>query len=185
VGPGQPSGFQSAREFLFALEAVGSGDAIAVRPEDDQVPVLLAMIYSEDGRPAEVAATLAKGVELARRQLERDPGDVRAMYLSAGALVQLGRVEEGLRLLDQVLELSGEDTSVLYNAACVYARAGRSARSRAACASAGATASGWRTTTTSRRSAITRASRPCWRTPAELTAHDAVIRTATAPTLCS
>jgi len=102
--------------------------AIAVRPEDYQIPVLLAMIYSETGRTAELEATLTKGVELARRQLERDPGDLRAMYLCAGALVQLGRVEEGLRLLDRVLELSGEDPSILYNAACVYARAGQPER---------------------------------------------------------
>jgi non-specific serine/threonine protein kinase len=96
--------------------------AMAVRPEDYQVPILLSMIYHGSGREAEVDATLQKGIELARRQLARDPGDVRAMYLCAGALVQRGLVEEGLRLLDRALEMAGSDPSVLYNAACVYAR---------------------------------------------------------------
>jgi cytochrome c-type biogenesis protein CcmH/NrfG len=106
--------------------------AMAVRPEDYQVPVLLAMIYREGGRTAEVGATLQKGIELARRQLARDPGDVRAMYLCAGALVESGSVEEGLHLLDRALELADQDPSVLYNAACVYAKSGERERALAA-----------------------------------------------------
>ena len=98
--------------------------AMAVRPEDYQVPLLISMVYAERGRPEDVEAVQWKGIELARRQLARDPGDLRAMYLCAGGLVQRGRREEGLRLLDRVLSLAGGDPSVLYNAACVYARAG-------------------------------------------------------------
>ena len=98
--------------------------AMAVRPEDYQIPILISMIYAAGGRPAEVEATQWKGIELARRQLEREPGDLRAMYLCAGALVQRGRAEEGLRLLDRAFSLAGGDPSFLYNAACVYANAG-------------------------------------------------------------
>ncbi len=99
--------------------------AMAVRPEDYQVPILISMVYEARGRPQDVEATQWKGIELARRQLARDPGDLRAMYLCAGALVQRGRREEGLRLLDRVLSVARGDPSVLYNAACVYARAGK------------------------------------------------------------
>jgi non-specific serine/threonine protein kinase len=106
--------------------------AMAVRPEDHQVPLLIGMIYGEAGRAADVEAIQWKGIELARRQLVRDPGDVRAMYLCAGALVERGRVEEGLRLLDRARELAGDDPSVLYNAACVYAKAGEREKAFAA-----------------------------------------------------
>ena len=98
--------------------------AMVVRPEDYQIPVLISMIYAAGGRTAEVEATQLSGIELARRHLAQEPGDLRAMYLCAGALVQRGRREEGLRLLDRVLSLAAGDASVLYNAACVYANAG-------------------------------------------------------------
>jgi non-specific serine/threonine protein kinase len=98
--------------------------AMTVRPEDYQVPILISMIYHAAGRAAEVDATQWKGIELARREMARDPGDVRAMYLCAGALVERGRTEEGLRLLGRALELADNDPSVLYNAACVYAKTG-------------------------------------------------------------
>jgi adenylate cyclase len=98
--------------------------AMAVRPEDYQVPLLISMVYAQAGRPAEVEATQLRGIELARRHLARDPDDLRAMYLCAGALVQRGRKEEGLRLLDRVFQLAAGDPSVLYNAACVYASIG-------------------------------------------------------------
>jgi non-specific serine/threonine protein kinase len=98
--------------------------AMEVRPEDYQVPLLISMIYATTGRRGEMEAAQLKGIELARRQLERDPGDLRAMYLCAGGLVQRGRTEEGLRLLARVLSLARGDPSVLYNAACVYAQAG-------------------------------------------------------------
>jgi TolB-like protein/Flp pilus assembly protein TadD len=102
--------------------------AMAVRPEDYQVPLLMAMIYREGGRGVELEETQRRGIELARRQLEREPDDVRAMYLCAGALVEQGREEEGLALLQRALDMAGNEPSVLYNAACTFARAGRSDR---------------------------------------------------------
>jgi tetratricopeptide (TPR) repeat protein len=99
--------------------------AMAVRPEDYQVPLLMAMIYDTQGRDSELEAIQLRGIELARRQLEREPDDVRAMYLCAGALVGRGREEEGLSLLGRALEMAGNEPSVLYNAACTFARAGR------------------------------------------------------------
>ncbi len=98
--------------------------AMEVRPDDYQVPLLMAMIYRSSGRPAELEAVQRRGIELARKQLEREPDDVRAMYLCAGALVERGRVDEGLSLLGRAVEMAGTDPSVLYNAACVYAQGG-------------------------------------------------------------
>ena len=102
--------------------------AMAVRPEDYQVPLLMAMIYRGGGRASELEATQRRGIELARRQLAREPDDVRAMYLCAGALVECESEEEGLSLLHRALEMAENDPSVLYNAACVFARTGRRER---------------------------------------------------------
>ena len=101
---------------------------MAVRPEDYQVPLLMAMIYRGGQRASELEATQRRGIELARRHLAREPDDVRAMYLCAGALVECGGEQEGLSLLDRALEMAGNDPSVLYNAACVFARTGRAER---------------------------------------------------------
>ena len=102
--------------------------AMAVRPEDYQVPLLMAMLYRGGDRASELEATQRRGIELARRQLAREPDDVRAMYLCAGALVECGSEEEGLSLLQRAMEMAQNDPSVLYNAACVFARAGRRER---------------------------------------------------------
>ena len=102
--------------------------ARAVRPEDYQVPLLMAMLYRGGDRASELEATQRQGIELARRQLAREPDDVRAMYLCAGALVEWGSEEEGLSLLERAMEMAQNDPSVLYNAACVFARAGRRER---------------------------------------------------------
>ena len=44
------------------------------------------------------------------------------------ALIDRGRQDEGLRLLERCLEVSGDDPSVLYNAGCIYALSGQAER---------------------------------------------------------
>jgi serine/threonine protein kinase/tetratricopeptide (TPR) repeat protein len=95
--------------------------AMEVRPLDYQVPLLMPMIYRARGREAELDAIQWRGIELARRHLAENPDDVRAMYLCAGALMDRGRQEEGSKLLERCLAVSGDDPAVLYNAACIYA----------------------------------------------------------------
>jgi non-specific serine/threonine protein kinase len=113
---------------------------IEVRPDDYQLPVMIAMIYRRQGRIAERDATLRRGLEIARKHLEANPDDTRAMYLSAGALIDLGQREESRALLERALQLAPNDPSVLYNAACVYALSGdreRSLQALAACLQGG------------------------------------------------
>jgi TolB-like protein len=102
--------------------------AMEVRPLDYQVPLLLATLYRARGRAAEQASVQDRGVELARRHLSEHPDDVRAMYLCAGALVERGEVDEGLRMLDRCLQISDGEPATLYNAACVYVRTGQHER---------------------------------------------------------
>ena len=101
---------------------------IEVTPEDYQVPIMIGMIYRKQGRTAERDATLRKGVAIARKHLEANPEDARAMYLIAGSLWDLGREEESRAFMDRALKLAPNDPSVLYNAACLYARTGEQER---------------------------------------------------------
>jgi non-specific serine/threonine protein kinase len=114
---------------------------IEVRPEDYQLPLLIAMIYRRQGRTAERDRTLRRGLEVARKHLEANPDDTRAMYLSAGALLDLGQLEEGRALLERAIQLAPNDPSVQYNAACAYALVND--RDRALSALAACLQGGW------------------------------------------
>jgi Flp pilus assembly protein TadD len=89
---------------------------------------MISMIYRKQGRTPERDATLRRGLAIARKHMEANPDDARAMYLSAGALWDLGEAEESRTLLARSLSLAPNDPSVLYNAACLYARSGEPER---------------------------------------------------------
>ena len=99
-------------------------DAARVRPEDYQVPILMAAPLKGLGREQEMLAALRRGLEVAERHLELNPDDVRALYLGAGALLQLGERERGLDWNRRARAMDPEDPTVLYNVACGYANAG-------------------------------------------------------------
>jgi adenylate cyclase len=61
---------------------------------------------------------------VAERHLELNPDDVRALYLGAGALLQLGERHRGLEWLRRARAMDPDDPTVLYNVACGYANAG-------------------------------------------------------------
>ncbi|MGD8329645.1 MAG: protein kinase [Acidobacteriota bacterium] len=106
---------QAARKFETACE---------VNPEDYQAPFFLAQTYLSLGRRAYAAASLRKMVEAARKHLSFNTDDVRALYLGAGGLVELGELEEAQEWVAKAFEIDPEDTLVLYNIACVYAQLG-------------------------------------------------------------
>jgi TolB-like protein/Flp pilus assembly protein TadD/tRNA A-37 threonylcarbamoyl transferase component Bud32 len=99
-------------------------DAARVRPEDYQVPILMAAPLKGLGREQDMLATLRRGLEVAQRHLELNPDDVRALYLGAGALMQLGERERGLEWNRRAQAMDSEDPAVLYNVACGFANAG-------------------------------------------------------------
>jgi tetratricopeptide (TPR) repeat protein len=101
---------------------------------------MIGMIYRRQGRTAERDATLRRGLAIARKHLEANPEDARAMYLIAGALWDLGEEAESRASMDRSLKLAPNDPSVLYNAACLFARTGehdRCLRTLAACLQGG------------------------------------------------
>jgi len=99
--------------------------AMEVRPEDYTVPALLDAVYHGLGDAAKRRSISERAVELIERHLELNPDDVRAVYFGAGALVLIGRVQEGLEWAQRALDTGpDDDPSILYNVACVYAKVG-------------------------------------------------------------
>ncbi len=100
-------------------------DASRVRPEDYQALVLMAAPLKALGREEEMRATMRHGLEVAEKHLELNPDDARALYLGAGALVQLGDRDRGLDWTRRAYAIDAEDPGVLYNVACSYSNMGQ------------------------------------------------------------
>ncbi len=120
--------------YLYARACVQEGkleeaakhyeDASRTRPEDYQALLLMQGPLHSLGREADAYEVLRRGVQVAEKHLELNPDDARALYLSAGALAQLGERERALELAKRAFAIDPEDSGVLYNVACVYANLG-------------------------------------------------------------
>ena len=99
--------------------------AAAVRPEDYQALLISAQSYRSLGRTEGERSAAERGLARARRTLELNPQDVRALYLGAVALCKIDRLGEGREWAERALALEPDEPSVLYNAACFYSRAGQ------------------------------------------------------------
>jgi tetratricopeptide (TPR) repeat protein len=76
------------------------------------------------GRPQDATAALRRGLEIAQKHLELNPDDTRALYLGAGALMQIGDRETALEWANRAYSTNESDSMVSYNVACVYALGG-------------------------------------------------------------
>jgi adenylate cyclase len=120
--------------YFYARHAFASGqaetalrlyeEAMRVRPEDYQAPLLVAQIYDDRGRAADGAAVRRLGVERARRHLELDPDDARALYMAANGMAALGDREQARDWAERARAARPDDGVVLYNVACVFALLG-------------------------------------------------------------
>ena len=99
-------------------------EAARVSPDDYQALHFLSMTYTKLGRRAHAAAALRGSVENAKRHIAFNPDDVRALYLGAGGLVELGEMEVARDWVAKAVTLDPEDALVLYNVACVYTQLG-------------------------------------------------------------
>ena len=99
--------------------------ASKVRPEDYQTPLLLSAVYNGLGRKNDARIAQQRGLDFAEKHLRLNPDDVRALYLSAIALIGLGEQERGLERAQQALKIDPEEMAILYNVACVYSLAGK------------------------------------------------------------
>jgi serine/threonine protein kinase/Flp pilus assembly protein TadD len=99
-------------------------DASRVRPEDFQAPALLATAYEALGEVEKGRAGHARALQVIRRHLELYPNDVRALYMGAIALRQLGENLEAESWARQALEVESDDPAVYYNLGCFYSLGG-------------------------------------------------------------
>ncbi len=91
---------------------------------DFQSLLLMSTLLKSLGRRAEAEAAQREGLRVAERHLELNPDDARALYLGAGALVQIGQRERALEWTRRALAIDSEDSGVLYNVACAYCTLG-------------------------------------------------------------
>ena len=105
---------KSAEMFLKASE---------VRLEDFQTLLLLGQSLRIMGKD-NAEETLLEGIRRAKKQLELNPNDKRALSLTAGYLIDVGKREEAFQFIDKALDLFPDDTLVLVCAACLYAKDG-------------------------------------------------------------
>jgi len=99
---------------------------VSLRPEDYQSAALLAQTYDGVGQPERAREWYERTVAIGMRHVERYPEDVRAVYMTGAALIELGEIDRGLEWVDRARDLDPEDGATLYNVAGAYARAGRS-----------------------------------------------------------
>ena len=97
--------------------------AAKVRPEDYQALLISAQSHRSLGQPEAERSAAERGLARAKRTLELNPDDVRALYLGAVALCNIGRLTEGREWAERALALEPDEPSVLYNVACFYTRA--------------------------------------------------------------
>jgi TolB-like protein/DNA-binding winged helix-turn-helix (wHTH) protein/Tfp pilus assembly protein PilF len=91
------------------------------------IPALLAKVHDRLGRPQDAARARQRCVEQAEASLARNPADIRALYLGAGALAGLGEASRAADWIERATTVAPDDAVVLEYAAAVHARGGRPA----------------------------------------------------------
>ncbi len=99
--------------------------AIEYRPDDFQSQIFLAIIYEKQGNKGKAKSLNLSAIKNAEQHLRLNPGNARALYLGAGALIRVGFKEQGLEWANRALEIEPDESAVLYNVACNYAILGK------------------------------------------------------------
>jgi TolB-like protein/Flp pilus assembly protein TadD len=84
----------------------------------------LRLAYDAEGLSAEAAATNQRFIALMPNYLLQNPDDARARMFYAIALAETGRTEQAISEGAAAIALSPDDSVMLYNGACLYARLG-------------------------------------------------------------
>lgn len=125
-----PKSFEAAYFYGRACNAVGKfaegakwfERAVTVRPDDFAAQNLLANCYIALGRVEDATSAMRRTYDAARKHLELNPDNPRALYMGALALRGLGEPEKALDWNRRAQRMEPDDPSVLYNVACVFAQ---------------------------------------------------------------
>lgn len=99
--------------------------ASRINPLDFQAPSLLAFAYRDLKQPDKARAAYEISLANAKRHLELNPDDSRALYLGATALFELEQKELGLEWVEKALKTDPDNPYNLYGIACFYSRYGK------------------------------------------------------------
>ncbi len=120
--------------YFYARQVFAAGDmpkaaslyeeAMRVRPEDYNAPLLVAQVYQELRRPEDARAARERGVVLVERHIDLHPDDARALYMGANGLVALGEKDRGLEWARRARKIDPDDPMLLYNLGCIHSLAG-------------------------------------------------------------
>jgi len=120
--------------YFYARHAFAGGDltkaislyeeAMRVRPEDFNAPLLAGTSYDEVGRHEDARAARRRGVALVERHIDLHPDDARALYMGANGLVALGERDKGLEWARRARRIDPDDPMLLYNLGCIHSLAG-------------------------------------------------------------
>jgi adenylate cyclase len=96
-----------------------------VRPEDYQTISIASLMYEMLDDEDQAQAMRIETIERAKRAIELNPNDSRAIIMMGIILVKMGQVEESLSLAKKAIELNPKSGSIWYNTACIYVEIGR------------------------------------------------------------
>ena len=124
-----PKSFEAAYFYARACMSQGKSEeaakwferAITVRPDDFAALILLAGVYDDLGRKEDSTRAVRRSYDAARKHLDLNPDNPRALYMGAAALSSLGESEKARDWVRRARDMEPDDPSVLYNVACVYA----------------------------------------------------------------
>jgi tetratricopeptide (TPR) repeat protein len=97
-----------------------AGHAVEVNGDDYNMYLPLINSLGNLGRPEEVRALRQRQIRVLEQQLELVPEDVRARILLACNHAAFGNENAAIQELQVAVVLRPSDSSILYNAACVY-----------------------------------------------------------------
>jgi TolB-like protein/Flp pilus assembly protein TadD len=128
-----PKSFEAAYFYGRACTAVGNNEqaakwferAVTVRPDDFAAHQLLANCFLALDRIDDATRAMRRTYDAARKHLELNPDNPRALYMGALALIHLGEFDRAADWNNRAQRMEPDDPSVLYNVACVYARLGK------------------------------------------------------------
>jgi serine/threonine protein kinase/tetratricopeptide (TPR) repeat protein len=124
-----PRSFEAAYFYARACFANGKAEdavkwferAAAIRPDDFAPLALLVTTLNNLGRRDDAIRVARLTYDAARKHLELNPDNPRALYMGAGALKQLGESEKAREWNRRALAMEPDDAGVLYNIACGFA----------------------------------------------------------------